>query len=161
MNRTGGELMQRTIVGFHLDDQGDWVAELDCWHNQHVRHQPPFQVRTWVTTSAGRTEHIGTMLECPLCDRAELPDGLVVSRTAGPFDETTLPDGLRRAHRVPAGAWGHLRVLEGSVELSIETGPPLERHLVAGDHQPIPPQVDHQLQVGGPVRLQLDFLTPG
>jgi hypothetical protein len=27
------------IVGFHQDTEGDWVAELDCGHRQHVRHR--------------------------------------------------------------------------------------------------------------------------
>jgi hypothetical protein len=29
--------MDRTIVGFHLDDEQQWVAELECGHDQHVR----------------------------------------------------------------------------------------------------------------------------
>jgi len=153
--------MLRSIAGFHEDEHGDWVAELDCLHTQHVRHQPPFQERSWVTTEAGRAGRVGAELDCPLCDRAELPDGLTRVRTAGPFDETTVPDGLRRAHRVPAGTWGCLRVLEGSVGFSMATMPPIERDLQAGDRQPIPPQVDHQLRVGGPVRLQVDFLGRG
>ncbi|MHB1711793.1 MAG: DUF3565 domain-containing protein, partial [Acidimicrobiales bacterium] len=37
--------MIRVVVGFHPGTHGDWVAELSCWHNQHVRHQPPFQNR--------------------------------------------------------------------------------------------------------------------
>jgi hypothetical protein len=32
----------RPIVGFHQDEHQDWVAELSCGHNQHVRHRPPF-----------------------------------------------------------------------------------------------------------------------
>jgi hypothetical protein len=31
----------RKIVGFHLDERKDWVAELECGHQQHVRHNPP------------------------------------------------------------------------------------------------------------------------
>ncbi len=60
--------MIRSIAGFHQDDEGHWVAELSCGHNQHVRHQPPFWDRPWVTTEAGRSERIGTEIECPLCD---------------------------------------------------------------------------------------------
>jgi hypothetical protein len=37
--------MNRWVVGFHQDDHLDWVAELDCGHSQHVRHDPPFQMR--------------------------------------------------------------------------------------------------------------------
>ena len=57
----------RRIVGYHLDELGDWVAELDCGHGQHVRHDPPWQVRTWVTTEQGRQEHLGTILLCVRC----------------------------------------------------------------------------------------------
>lgn len=31
---------QQPIVGFHQDEEGDWVASLACGHNQHVRHNP-------------------------------------------------------------------------------------------------------------------------
>jgi tellurite methyltransferase len=65
--------VRRTIAGFHQDDEGDWVAELSCLHNQHVRHRPPFQDRPWVMTEAGRASHIGTGIDCPLCDRSEPP----------------------------------------------------------------------------------------
>ena len=37
--------VERPITGYHQDELGDWVAELDCGHNQHVRHRPPFQLR--------------------------------------------------------------------------------------------------------------------
>ena len=40
--------MQQAIVGFHLDDEGHFVADLACGHTQHVRHDPPWQNRTWV-----------------------------------------------------------------------------------------------------------------
>ena len=46
--------MLRRIAGFHQDSEGDWVAELDCLHTQHVRHRPPFQERPWILTEAGR-----------------------------------------------------------------------------------------------------------
>jgi hypothetical protein len=105
--------LERTIVRFRQDDVGDWVAELECHHRQHVRHRPPLWPRPWVETEAGRAEHIGTEIGCRLCDRAELPDGLVVVRTAGPFDESTLPIGLRRDHRVADRTWGLLRVIHG------------------------------------------------
>ncbi len=157
-NRVLGNPLLRHITGFHRDDEGDWVAELDCLHTQHVRHRPPFQDRPWVLTEAGRAERLGSDLDCPLCDRAELPEGLVVERTAGPFDETTVPAGLLRAHRLPAGTWGRLRVLESSVDFWIDSDPPVERRLDAGQTQPIPPEVSHELRPTGPVQLIVDFL---
>jgi len=61
----------RRIVGYHRDELGDWVAELECGHGQHVRHDPPWQVREWVTTSDGRASRIGTTLECVKCVTGE------------------------------------------------------------------------------------------
>ncbi|MEZ4368912.1 MAG: DUF3565 domain-containing protein [Kofleriaceae bacterium] len=65
--------MERAITGYHQDEHGDWVAELACGHRQHVRHRPPFFLRPWVTTAAGRAEHLGTVLPCVRCDRGEPP----------------------------------------------------------------------------------------
>lgn len=62
--------MDRRIVGFHQDERQDWVAELECGHNQHVRHNPPWTLRPWVTTPEGRARFLGTVLACVLCDKA-------------------------------------------------------------------------------------------
>ena len=61
--------MQQPIIGFHLDEQDDWVAELACGHNQHVRHDPPWINRPWVVTPQGRAKALGQVLECRKCDR--------------------------------------------------------------------------------------------
>ena len=66
--------MKQPIVGYHVDDEGSWVAELACGHGQHVRHEPPWQVRPWVTTAEGRASFLGYELECVECDR-EKPKG--------------------------------------------------------------------------------------
>jgi hypothetical protein len=59
--------MKRRIVAFHQDDEGHWVADLECGHTQHVRHDPPWQVRPWVLTAEGRTAHLGVELDCRPC----------------------------------------------------------------------------------------------
>ena len=66
--------MKRTITGYHRDEEAHWVAELDCGHDQHVRHDPPWFSRPWVTTAAGRDRMLGSVLECLKCDRGEAPD---------------------------------------------------------------------------------------
>lgn len=58
---------KRAIIGFHLDEHEDWVADLECGHSQHVRHQPPWQVRPWVITKGGRGKRIGFQLLCKKC----------------------------------------------------------------------------------------------
>jgi Protein of unknown function (DUF3565) len=60
--------MQRKITGFHQDEEGHWVAELECGHNQHVRHDPPFVERPWVTAEHGRQSRLGQELNCARCD---------------------------------------------------------------------------------------------
>ena len=60
--------MQQAIVGFHLDKENHWVAELTCGHGQHVRHDPPWQNRPWGLTKQGRREKLGVMLECRKCE---------------------------------------------------------------------------------------------
>jgi hypothetical protein len=59
------------ITGFHQDDDGHWVAELDCGHNRHVRHLPPFQEREWVVTKFGRDSKLGVEISCGLCAQGE------------------------------------------------------------------------------------------
>ena len=62
-------MSERAIVGFHQDEERHWVADLECGHSQHVRHDPPWQLRPWVITVEGRRDRIGTTLECRLCDQ--------------------------------------------------------------------------------------------
>ncbi|MGH9616179.1 MAG: DUF3565 domain-containing protein [Acidobacteriaceae bacterium] len=59
------------IVGFHQDEQGDWVADLSCGHTQHVRHRPPWELRPWVIGEQGRAQHLGTILICKKCLQRE------------------------------------------------------------------------------------------
>jgi len=66
--------MQQPIIAFTLDPEGDPVAILACGHHQHVRHDPPWQLRAWVTSEAGRRGVIGRALECVKCDRGEPRD---------------------------------------------------------------------------------------
>lgn len=66
--------MQRKITGFELDADREWTALLDCRHRQHVRHNPPWAIRQWVTTEKGRESKIGVELDCKKCDRGEPKD---------------------------------------------------------------------------------------
>jgi hypothetical protein len=60
----------RKIVGFHQDEQHHWVADLECGHPQHVRHDPPLTKRPWVLTPEGRKGRIGAELDCKKCDES-------------------------------------------------------------------------------------------
>ena len=58
------------ITGFHQDPEGHWVAELSCGHQQHMRHDPPWQNRPWVVTAEGRAQYIGVEIPCARCAEA-------------------------------------------------------------------------------------------
>ena len=66
--------MKQPIVGYHRDEEDHWVAELACGHNQHVRHDPPWVSRPWVTSPDGRAAMLGYRLECKKCDWGEPAD---------------------------------------------------------------------------------------
>jgi tellurite methyltransferase len=153
------EPVQRTISGYHQDGEGDWVADLSCGHGQHVRHRPPFQLREWVLEAVGRDVRLGTPLDCPLCDRAELPNHLLRIRTSPQWDEHTMPAGLERSHRIAEGTWGRIVVREGSLRFVAHTRPELNVILSSGLTQAIPPEVGHSVQPLGPVRFSIDFLS--
>jgi hypothetical protein len=63
--------MLRAVESFEQDEQGHWVARLECGHGQHVRHDPPWTVREWVITETGRAARIGSSMECKLCDAGD------------------------------------------------------------------------------------------
>ncbi|MCZ6799390.1 MAG: DUF3565 domain-containing protein [Nitrospirae bacterium] len=63
--------MNQPIIGFHQDEEGHWVADLECGHGQHVRHNPPWSERPWVLTMQGRHQHLGYILWCKRCEEGE------------------------------------------------------------------------------------------
>lgn len=150
------------MTGFLTDDLGEWVAVLECHHRQHVRHQPPFRPNAWVLDDTERAARIGSTRDCPLCDRCELPDDLALLRTTPMWDESSVPAALRRNHRVASATWGLLRVESGSLRFTASTDPATDVEVPAGGSQAIPPDVDHHVDVTGPVRFAVDFLgRPG
>ena len=149
--------MKRVITDFHLDDLGDWVADLDCGHGQHVRHRPPFTNRPWVVSAAGRAGMLGTELDCLRCDRMEWPDGLVAWRRTPEFEENTIPDGLRCEHATKRGAWARIHVVSGVLRYHV--GAPVHRTLRVDSAASavIVPEVRHRVDPDGPVRFFVEF----
>ena len=66
--------MKQAIAGYHKDEEDDWVAELNCGHFQHVRHNPPWVSRPWVESVEGRASKLGSELNCVKCDSGEPKD---------------------------------------------------------------------------------------
>jgi len=137
--------MLRPITGFHVDDHGDWVAELRCGHGQHVRHRPPFWSRPWVQTAEGRAEKLGAELPCVLCERFELPTDFAPYKRTDIFTAQSIPKALTANHSTKAGVWGLLHVVEGQLRYVVE--PPLAREIIVVPGEPavIVPEVLHRV----------------
>ncbi len=114
------EAPSATVLSFEQDDVGDWVARLSCGHSQHVRHQPPWLSRPWVTTEEGRRCHVGIELNCQLCRMPSLPADVQEYKRTREFDADTIPAGLLRDHRTKAGVWATIVVLEGYLGYRIQ-----------------------------------------
>lgn len=149
--------MQRSITGFHRDEHEDWVAELDCHHNQHVRHKPPFFVREWTQTEAGRAAMLGTKLDCVRCDNLEFPEGLQEYKRTPDFTETTIPAGLLRDHSTKAGVWGLIRVEEGSLLYTVNYPEERSYLLTAEKTGVVAPEMKHNVRATAPVRFHVAF----
>ncbi len=74
--------MLQKIIGYHMDAENHWVADLICGHKQHVRHDPPFFDRPWVLTEEGRQSRLGTELNCKLCAESAEAVFYMVQRAA-------------------------------------------------------------------------------
>src|SRR5690606_13990412 len=101
----------RTIRAFVRDDEGHWVAELECHHRRHVRHRPPMSSYPWVESTEGRQAKIGTPIECGRCRQRIWPDGLERYRETSVFDRSTTPKGLLAEHNTRAGVWGRVELV--------------------------------------------------
>lgn len=146
--------MKQAIVGYHQDSEQHWVADLACGHTQHVRHQPPFQNRAWVTTDAGRSEMLGSELECNFCDMGTIPQGYSCYQRTKQFTDSSIPKGLLADHQTRPGTWGLIVVARGLLEYSCPRGVFVLRPGVDGV---IEPEVLHHVRPLGDVSFHVEF----
>lgn len=147
--------MNRKITGFHQDADGVWVADLDCRHTQHIRHNPPWQERPWVLTEPGRQDKLGAELDCLFCNMAVIPEAAKPYKQTAHFDEKTVPAGLLGDHRLKSGTWGRIVVEEGRLEYTCDRGVFILRPDVVGI---VEPEIVHHVKPQGNVRFYVEFL---
>jgi len=148
------------IAAYSQDDDGTWVAQLDCGHPQHIRHEPPFRIAAWATTDQGRQGMLGRRLPCPLCRMPREPDCLQVYKETKVFDENTVPKGLLRAHSTKANTWGRIIVLQGRVQYSLEDEGDLSFALRPGVAGIVAPERPHRIALSQSTRLKIQFSRP-
>ncbi|MGD8863410.1 MAG: DUF3565 domain-containing protein [Myxococcales bacterium] len=146
------------IVDYHRDEDGVWVADLDCGHGRHIRHQPPFQNAAWVTTAAGRTEKLGAPLPCVLCRMPRMPPCARVYRSTPTYDARSVPAGLLRRHTLAAGTWGRIQVHTGRVAYVLEDEGDLTLVLRPGVPGTVAPERPHHIEPQPGAELHVDFL---
>lgn len=77
-------------------------------------------------------------------------------RSTPVFDETTLPEALKREHRTKDGVWGVIRVLEGELKFVLaESG--TETILTPDRPGLVQPQQTHRVEPLSKLRMQIDF----
>lgn len=136
--------MQRTILGFGRDAEGDWAARLACGHNRHVRHRPPFINRPWVIHAAGRASWLGRSFDCLRCDRLEWPVRILEHRAPDEVFKLDCNDVL--AYRAaPNRDWQKIEIESGCAMLSIELLQ-IEQSLCSGSVTAIPPTLAFHLK---------------
>ena len=148
--------MQRAIVDFGRDGEGDWYAVLDCAHRQHVRHRPPFTNRPWAITDEGRTGKLGQPLDCLRCDRCEWPEDVVMYKRTPDFDQDSVPKGFLAEHKTRKGVWARIIVEQGNLTYHIDDR---DVHQVLDSQVVgvIVPQLPHRVEVSGRVRFHVEF----
>ncbi len=147
--------MKRHIIGYHQDEKGDWVADLDCFHGQHVRHEPPFFNRPWAASEAGRQSKLGEVLDCKRCDVLEFPEGLKEYKRTPVFTQDTIPKGLLNNHSTKAGTWGKIEVHKGKLKYHPEAHDVIT--VAAGEAANIPPQMVHHVSADDEVAFHVAF----
>lgn len=147
----------RSITGFSEDADGVWVAQLECGHGQHVRHQPPWQLRPWVLSEQGRARHLGIQLDCVKCSMPTLPAGAERYKVLGPFTQATIPAGFLRQHSLKARTWGRLVIAEGELSYVIERDPDVSFVLSPGVPGIVQPEEVHHIEARGSVKFEVEF----
>ncbi|MDQ7057767.1 MAG: DUF3565 domain-containing protein [Ghiorsea sp.] len=149
--------MKRKIVGYHQDEKQDWVADLDCFHGQHVRHEPPFFNRPWSATAEGRASKLGEVLDCRRCDVLEFPKGLKEYKRTPTFTQDTIPKGLLKHHTTKMGIWGKIHVLQGKLLYSPEGQASMV--IGVGEESNVVPEMLHCVAAEGLVQFYVAFYT--
>lgn len=150
-------MVDRRIISLELESEGTCVASLDCGHTRHIRHRPPLENYPWILDPAQRDARVGERIECGRCDALERPADAVRYRQTDVFEAATIPAGLLKRHTLKAGAWGEIVVLSGRLRYTIHG--PMDREFILepGAVGVVPPEVPHEIEPLGDVRVRIDF----
>ena len=112
--------MDKKIIGFHIDDEDDWVADLACGHTQHVRHNPPWTNRPWVLKEETRKPFLGTHLDCLKCNMPKMPANVYLVGSVECLDQQSLVEQYAGMQCNDKG-WIQIIVTEGELVYQLVT----------------------------------------
>ncbi len=87
-----------------------------------------------------------------------LPEDVRPYRTIGPFNEATLPAGLRRTHDLAEDTWGLVQLTEGTISFVWEDDGGETLDLSAPAEIVVPPRAAHHVESDGEFLLSITFL---
>ena len=91
---------------------------------------------------------------------AQLPTDVAEYKRTAEFDETTVPGGLKRSHRLKAGVWGEIIVTVGRVRYVVESGG--DSTVLDSAHPGvIAPEAPHHVELEPGARFYVRFLRRG
>lgn len=149
-------MSQEKIISFTQDDQGHFVAILECGHSVHMRHRPPLESRPWILDAEERKSRVGSLVDCIFCDMPKLPPEARSYQRTRSFDQDSVPKGLLSEHRTKADTFGRIVVESGKLLYEI---PSLLRSWVLrpGVDGFIAPEQLHRVAPVGEVRFFVEF----
>jgi len=150
--------VSRTIASHRKDDAGTRVLGLDCGHERHVRHSPPWSHYPWALDDAACDRKLGESIECAHCGQRRLPDRASVYKRTPSFDAGTVPRGLLRDHDTAKGVWARVVVEVGIVRVHFHA--PLDEVALGTPSAPVvvPPQLRHHVVLEAEARFHVEFL---
>lgn len=89
-----------------------------------------------------------------------LPEDVRPYRTIGPFDERSLPAGLRQTHSLKAGSWAKIQIEEGDLAFQWKDGSGERLLLTAPAELIVPPLVPHSVEPIDAIKLSITFFRP-
>jgi tellurite resistance-related uncharacterized protein len=93
----------------------------------------------------------------PIVPRGALPPGSEPYRTIGPFGAQSLPQGLRKQHRLKQGAWALLVLSAGALRFVWDDDTGGAEELAAPARLVVPSEVLHHVEGDGPFELTITF----
>ena len=87
----------------------------------------------------------------------ELPVGVTKYARSAEFTEQTIPEKLRKSHRLHADTWGKIVILEGKLRYRVLEPEAGETELSPARPGIVEPQVAHEVEALGRVRFYVEF----